>query len=68
MSKEYIIVEEELRLLLEREAELLSLKYSGVDNWEWYEGSLNNAEEVPENLGELYEEVERCWEEMRVED
>lgn len=47
MSKEYIIVEEELRLLLEREAELLSLKYSGVDNWEWYEESLNNAEEVP---------------------
>lgn len=32
MSKEYIIVEKELRLLLEREAELLSLKYGGVDN------------------------------------
>lgn len=60
MSKEYIITEEELRSLLKSQAELLALECGGVDNWSWYGESLSNIEEVPENLGKLYQEVKEC--------
>lgn len=39
-----IIDEEELLDLLEQSAVLSALESGGVDNWDWYEASLENLE------------------------
>lgn len=39
-----IIEEEELLQLLEHDAILSALESGGVDNWDWYEESLENLE------------------------
>lgn len=39
-----IIEEEELLSLLEHSAILSALESGGVDNWDWYEESLENCE------------------------
>lgn len=35
--------------LLEAEAELVALHAGGVDNWEWYDDSLENLKEIDPN-------------------
>lgn len=39
-----IIDEEELLELLEHSAVLRALEFGGVDNWDWYEASLEDLE------------------------
>ena len=43
MEKKYIVSESELVKLLEAEAVLNALEAGGVDNWDWYEESINES-------------------------
>lgn len=42
MSKYFIVEENEMRRLLERNLRLAALERGGVDNWSWYSDSLND--------------------------
>ena len=42
MEKIYIVYENELKELIHDSLKLMALENGGVDNWEWYDDSLNN--------------------------
>lgn len=67
MADKYILTKRELEQLLVAKAELEALEQGGVDNWEWYEESIDNAENYDRDLGgfdvskqlEKYEEYQK---------
>lgn len=44
---------EEYRSLLEDEAKLRLLEFGGVDNWNWYDESLEDYDEELERIDEI---------------
>lgn len=43
MEQLYVLTESDLRRLVEAEAVLNALEAGGVDNWDWYGDSINDA-------------------------
>lgn len=56
--KKIEITLEEYRELLEAQATLYLLEAGGVDNWTWYEESLDGLEEEMERIDELISSLE----------
>lgn len=60
MTKKRLIDEDELLDLLNSRNILTALEHGGVDNWEWYEASLENLEELnKEKILEKYPEYKK---------
>lgn len=60
MTKKRLIDEDELLDLLNSSNILTALQQGGVDNWEWYEASLENLEELnEEKILEKYPEYKK---------
>lgn len=60
MTKKRLVDEDELLDLLNSRNILTALECGGVDNWEWYEASLENLEELDEEkILEKYPEYKK---------
>ena len=46
MSKKYLVDESRLAELIREEQKLKLLENGGVDNWEWYDYSLNPGDDI----------------------
>ncbi len=46
MTKKRLVDEDELLYLLNSRNILTALEHGGVDNWEWYEASLEDIESI----------------------